>query len=114
MCLFPGQVSKGVRRARKAVPPARSFLRVLGEPLSGDYPASLLNGVRKLICVDGVPGLDRDVRMVVANLAFMGGGFYSSLDEYDGALDVLRAWRTERCVLHEQRVYADQNFGAQK
>lgn len=37
-----------------------------------------------------------------------------SLNKYDRALNVLRAWPTEACALCEQRVYADQDFRAQK
>lgn len=42
------------------------------------------------------------------------GGFCSRLDEYHGALNLLLAWRTERCVLRDQRVCAGQELGAQK
>lgn len=49
---------------------------------------------------------DGDVRRVFLKLDSNSEGLYSSSGSYDRALNVLRAWRTERRVLREQSVRA--------
>lgn len=38
--------------------------------------------------------------------------FHTSLEDYDGASNVLRAWKIEGCVLRKQRVFSSQKFEA--
>lgn len=45
---------------------------------------------------------------------FISGGFWSRLDDSDGASRVSRAWRSEERLLLEQWFYASQKVGAQK
>lgn len=66
------------------------------------------------MCVDGVLVFSGDERMVLVKSRFINEKLRYSIDDYGGALNVLRAWRTEGCALCEQKAYADQKSGAQK
>lgn len=55
-----------------------------------------------------------DLQMLFVELGVTTEGFSHSLDEYSEALNEVGAQRTESCVLHEQKVYAGQEFGTQK
>lgn len=50
---------------------------------------------------DWVRMLDEDAQMVFVRLGFRSGGFCRRFDEYEGAFDVLGAWKVEECVLRE-------------
>lgn len=47
--------------------------------------------------VNRVGVFDEDGRVVFVKLGFVGGGFCSSLDGYDGSFNVFGAWRTDGC-----------------
>lgn len=64
--------------------------------------------------MDGCRVFDGDVRIVLVNSGFINGEFCPSLYNHHGALNIIRATRTEVCVRHEQMAYAGQEFGAQK
>lgn len=52
--------------------------------------------------------------MVFVNSRLINGGVSSSLDDSDRALNALRAWRSETCVLREQSICVIQEFETQK
>lgn len=91
VCFFLGEVSGKVERADAAVPAKRSPGKVLGELLSGEWLASLVKGLRERTCVDEVRVLDGDVQMPFVEPGFVSGEFFSSLNDYDGSLNVPRA-----------------------
>lgn len=55
--------------------------------------------------MDGIGVCDRDARMLFMKLEFMSRGCSLSLDDYDRALDMVRAWSAERGVRCQQKVY---------
>lgn len=66
------------------------------------------------MCMAGVRVSARDVRLVLVGLRLMSTAIIASLDEKHGALRVLKAFRTEKCVVRERWFYAGQKAGAQK
>lgn len=88
--------------------------RILSELFSEGYLSSFVKCLRERTCVDALLLFDENVAMVFGKSGFISGGFLLSFDNYDRALGVSKAWQTEGCVLHAQRVYADQDSGAQK
>lgn len=88
--------------------------RVLAWLRGGEKLASFAKCVKELMCVDGGHVLDGNVRVLFVKSGFISRGFFSSLDDYDRALNVLRALSVEESVKVEQRVYASPEFGAQR
>lgn len=66
------------------------------------------------MCVHGVRLLDADVRKMFPKSRFIGRRLSSSLFDYDGALVILRARRTKRCILRQKKIYAGQGTGGHK
>lgn len=84
---------EGVERTEASVSDERSPERVLSEPLDRKWLAFFVECLRERMCVDGVGVLDGNVRIVFAKSGTISGGFRLSLDDYDAASIVLRAWR---------------------
>lgn len=57
---------------------------------------------------------DEGAQIGFVRSGIVNGGFFPSFDDYDGALNVLIAWGTERGILCEQTIYASKEFKAQK
>lgn len=66
------------------------------------------------MCVDGKRVFGGRARIVLVKSEFKTGGFFPSPDDWNKALNVLRAWRTEERRLREQSISAGQEFEAQK
>lgn len=92
----------------------RSLCRVLGGLISNEWLASFADCLKDRMLVDPVRPFDGDVQMVSGKSRFKSIGFCFGVDDSGWALNVLRVWRTEECVLCEQRIYAGQEFEAQK
>lgn len=65
------------------------------------------------MCVDGAHVFGGDARIVFVKLEFIYARFRLSFDDYDGDINVPRAWQNNECVQHEQRGYGSQKPGAQ-
>lgn len=85
-----------------------SLATVLGKQLIENWPFSFVSCVREETCADGVRMFDVIVEMAFVKSGFRSGGNHSSLDDCDGPYSVVRAWRTERCVLREKTEFAGQ------
>lgn len=79
-----------VERREKAMPVQRSINKVLGELLSPDWQAPFVNCVREPMCAKEVRMFEEDVEMARRKLKLISGGFFCSLHDNDGALNVLR------------------------
>lgn len=66
------------------------------------------------MCADGVCMFDGRSEMMNVKSEFMSDWCCPSLNDYDGALIVVRAWQTGGRVLREESIYAGQDFEAQK
>lgn len=75
--------------------------------------ASLKNCVKER-CVDEARVFEGRVRVVFVSLRLISTRLSSGLVKCNGALSVLRASRTEGCVLRKRRVYAREDFGLMK
>lgn len=64
--------------------------------------------------MNGTRVFEVDVQIVAVRPGFVKERFRPSLNDYIGALYVLRAWRTEKSVSGEQSVFDGPKFGAQK
>lgn len=111
---FLGQASEEVQKAEATAPLEPSLGRIFGELFSTGWSRFFPKTLTERLCSDEVGVVDGDVRLMFVRSGLITGGFCSNLGEYDGALNILRVWPTERCVLREHRVYDDQNFRAQK
>lgn len=67
--------------------------------------------MNKRLCVNGVRVLDGDVRMVLLTLGITGREFCSSLDDYYGASNVLKARRPEDFVPRDQSFMLVKSLG---
>lgn len=99
VCFILGRVSEYIERVQAAMPAERSPGRAPREMVSVKCLALFVSCVRECVCLNGVRVLDGDVRMVCVRSGFRSEGYLFSWDGYPGALNVLRAWGTERCVL---------------
>lgn len=104
LCSLPGQVSEDVERVGAFVPVRGSPAPVLSALLSEQWLTSAANSRTNRMCATGVRVSDGEVRVVFMKQGLTSRGSYPGFSDYDRALNVLRAWRTERFVLHEQRV----------
>lgn len=66
------------------------------------------------MCVNEVQVFEEDVQIVFVKSGFISVGLCPSLDEYERALNIVSAWRTEECAVGEQRFYAAREFRAEK
>lgn len=66
------------------------------------------------MCVDWVREFKGSRLNGILKSRLISGEFCSSLENYDGVLNLLTAWPTESCVMREQKVFVGQEFGAQK
>lgn len=114
VCLFLKRLPEGVERADAAARVEYLLCRFLAELFSAMWLAQLVSCERERMCVNMVRVFDGNVPMVFVKLELRSRGIFPSLDDYDGASTVLRAWRLKRCVLQKQRVYAVRGFEAQK
>lgn len=94
---------KRVEGAGAALPIERSLSRVLGVLLSEEWLASFVKCVRRQLCLDGVHVLDVGLRIVFVRSGLMKRASCRSSEAHNGALNVLRSWRTDLCVLREER-----------
>lgn len=95
------------------MPFERSLAIVLSELFSAECLPSFLYCTKERMCADGVHVSDGEARVASVKSGLIAGGFSPCLDEYDAALNLLKVWRTERCVLREKVVYVGQESGAQ-
>lgn len=84
---------------------------VLGELFSTKCLASLVICVRERMCMDEIRALDGDEQLVFIKSELICGGFFASLDDYDGALNVLKTRGAEGGLPREQSVCAVQKSG---
>lgn len=87
---------------------------MLGESFSGEWRPFTVECGKDRLYVGGVRVFIRDVQMVFVKSGPIREELCSNLEAYDGALNVTRAWWTEACVQHGQRVFAGHEFGAEK
>lgn len=90
----------------------RSPGRMLGDLFRRERVASFLKCVRKGMSVDVVRVLDVDAQMMLVKSGFTSGGLFLSSNDFNASSNVLRAWRTEKCVLFEQNANAGRDFAA--
>lgn len=114
VCLTLGELSSEAEIEEASVTLERSLPRVRGELFSGEVLSPFLGCVEKGMCVHRKCVYDGTVRMGFLELEHIRGGTCSFLEVYRGAFNVLRAWRSERCVAPEQRISASQQLRAQK
>lgn len=65
---------------------------MLADLRDGKGLLSFAERVRQRTCAAGVRVFDRKAQMVFVKPAFKSGGFSLSLNDYDRALNVIRAW----------------------
>lgn len=113
VCLILEQVSKRAERAEAAVLARRLLATVLSELVSGEWLPSFIKYARERTFVDETSLVAEHVRAVFAEFGLKSKELCSTLDDYDGAVVILRAWRAEIWELREQSVFTDQEFEAQ-
>lgn len=86
----------------------------LGELLSEEWRASIVSFVEGQISAARVRVFDGNSQMAIVTSGFITGRFCRNSGDDYGAFSICKVWRTERCALREQWVYAGEEFEAQK
>lgn len=113
-CLSLGELCGAIERAGEGTKVGNCFGEVLVDLFKKDVLVSFAKCVREWICVGDAHVCDGDIGMVFVKSGFIKGGFCPSLNDYDRDLNMIKIPESRGCVLHEQRVYANHEFGAQK
>lgn len=70
--------------------------------------------IREMVLVDRSRVCDGDFSIVLAKSGFISGACCPILNEDDHAANRVRVSRTEKCEMHEHRVYASRYFAAKR
>lgn len=97
---FWWEACKNPERAEASEPAEHSRAEMPGDLISAKWLATLTERERESMSANEVHVFDVDVRTVFVSLKLIATELCCSVGDYDGALNVPRAWLTERCVLH--------------
>lgn len=88
--------------------------RMLGEPIRKKALQSFAKCVRVCVLVGGKHVYDGNIRMKFVNLGFVSRGCCCPLSDYNRSRSKIKITRNGGCLLHEQKVYATHESGAER
>lgn len=112
--LFLRQVLKRVEKVITALALWLSFSEMPGELFRERCLVSLVKCLKELICVDGGPALDKNVKMSILSSRFICGKIPCTFEDYEKASRLLRVSRNEGGVLYEHSFFGSKALRADK
>lgn len=106
------EVSKAIEIQDERKPTEKSFGRILFGLFRKKALVSFLKCIKEWVFVEENSMGDGDIRATFVKSGFISEGIIACLKDYDRSRNMTRVPRKGRYVPHEQRVFANHEFGA--